>query len=38
MFKLLKIFLQGLCLPSDTNMDENEFKRIEKVINNLLKQ
>jgi dTDP-4-amino-4,6-dideoxygalactose transaminase len=37
MFKLLKIFLQGLCLPSDTNMDENEFTRLEEVISNLLK-
>ena len=33
-----QLFLQGLCLPSDTNMKENEFKRVEKVINNLLKQ
>jgi dTDP-4-amino-4,6-dideoxygalactose transaminase len=33
-----KLFLQGLCLPSDTNKDENEFKRIEKVINKLLRQ
>ena len=33
-----KLFSQGLCLPSDTNMRENEFKRVEKVINNLLKK
>jgi len=33
-----QLFLQGLCLPSDTNMKENEFKRVEKVINKLLKQ
>jgi dTDP-4-amino-4,6-dideoxygalactose transaminase len=33
-----QLFSQGLCLPSDTNMRENEFKRVEKVINNLLKQ
>ena len=33
-----KLFLQGLCLPSDTNMKENEFKRVEKVINKVLKQ
>jgi dTDP-4-amino-4,6-dideoxygalactose transaminase len=33
-----KLFLEGLCLPSDTNMKENEFKKIEKVINKLLKQ
>jgi dTDP-4-amino-4,6-dideoxygalactose transaminase len=37
MFKLLKIFSQGLCMPSDTNMRENEFKRVEEVISNLLK-
>jgi dTDP-4-amino-4,6-dideoxygalactose transaminase len=37
MFKLLKIFSQGLSLPSDTNMRENEFKRVEEVISNLLK-
>ena len=32
-----QLFLQGLCLPSDTNMKENEFKRVEEVISNLLK-
>jgi len=32
-----KLFSQGLCLPSDTNMRENEFKRVEEVISNLLK-
>ena len=32
-----QLFSQGLCLPSDTNMKENEFKRIEEVISNLLK-
>jgi hypothetical protein len=37
MFKILKIFSQGFFLPSDTNMRENEFKRVEEVISNLLK-
>jgi dTDP-4-amino-4,6-dideoxygalactose transaminase len=32
-----QLFSQGLCLPSDTNMRENEFKRVEEVISNLLK-
>lgn len=32
-----QLFSQGLCLPSDTNMRENEFKRVEKVINKLFK-
>ena len=32
-----QLFSQGLCLPSDTNMKENEFIRVEKVINKLLK-
>ena len=32
-----QLFSQGLCLPSDTNMIENEFKRVEEVISNLLK-
>ena len=37
MFRLLKLFLQGFCFPLETNMRENEFKRVEEVISNLLK-
>ena len=33
-----QLFSQGLCLPSDTNMKEKEFTRVEEVISNLLKQ
>jgi dTDP-4-amino-4,6-dideoxygalactose transaminase len=33
-----QLFSQGLCLPSDTNMKENEFKRVKKVINKILKE
>jgi dTDP-4-amino-4,6-dideoxygalactose transaminase len=31
------LFDKGLCLPSGTNMDENDKLRIEQIINKLLK-
>lgn len=31
-----KLFEIGLCLPSDTNIDDNDLKRIQKVIKNKL--
>ena len=30
-----KLFQDGLCLPSDTNMTQDEFSRIQKVLNSL---
>ena len=31
MFRLLKLFLYGFCFPLETNMKEDELKRVEKL-------